>query len=127
VNLLLDTNLLIRSAQGDLPHEAANLIADLNNNLHYSVAALWEISIKHGSGKLQLPVTPWELELGLTANGYQSLDIKSKHVRQLSSLAQIHRDPFDRIMVAQAITEQMLLLTLDQTLAKYGQAVKVIH
>jgi PIN domain nuclease of toxin-antitoxin system len=126
VKLLLDSNIIIRAAQGNVPGEARDLIEDPDNEPNYSVAALWEITIKHGSGKLALPVAPWELELGLNAAGYRALDIKARHVNQLAHLPQILRDLFDRIMVAQAISEKMLLVTTDELLAGYGPAVKLV-
>jgi PIN domain nuclease of toxin-antitoxin system len=126
MRLLLDSNILIRSAQGSVPAGAVPLILDPTNQPYYSVAALWEIAIKHNSGKLALPVSPWALEAGLAESGYKALDIKAAHVRELSNIKSLHKDPFDRIMVAQAITERMLLLTTDALLGGYGPAVQVV-
>ncbi|MDR2565465.1 MAG: type II toxin-antitoxin system VapC family toxin [Bifidobacteriaceae bacterium] len=126
MRLLLDSNVLIRSAQGSTPTEAARLVADPDNQPYYSAAALWEITIKVDSGKLALPVSPWELEVGLSSAGYKALDIKVPHVRQLSNLKDLHKDPFDRIMVAQAIVERMTFLTTDALLGRYSPLVKLV-
>ncbi|MDR1796160.1 MAG: type II toxin-antitoxin system VapC family toxin [Clostridiales Family XIII bacterium] len=126
MDLLLDTNLLIFSAQGSLPEDAEPLVADEENRLFYSVASFWELSIKYGSGKLALPMEPWLLMEGLKENGYRELPITGDHVYTLGSLADIHRDPFDRIMVAQAVSENLIFLTTDETAAKYGQNVRLL-
>ncbi|MDR0626368.1 MAG: type II toxin-antitoxin system VapC family toxin [Bifidobacteriaceae bacterium] len=126
MKLLLDSSILILSAKGSPPAGATSLIEDRAHQLYFSVAALWEITIKYGSGKLKLPVTPWELQAGLLESGYLNLNITAPHVNQLPALREIHRDPFDRIMVAQAIVEGMLLVTTDATLSGYGDMVKQV-
>jgi PIN domain nuclease of toxin-antitoxin system len=127
MKLLLDSNILIYAAQGKLSKEIAELITHENNRLFYSVASYWEVTIKYKSGKLALPVGPWVLFDGLLDNGYREVALEGRHVYTLGSLADIHKDPFDRIMVAQAITEDMLFLTTDELLGGYGQNVKVVR
>jgi PIN domain nuclease of toxin-antitoxin system len=127
MKLLLDSNILIYAAQGKLSKEIAALLVNEKNRLFYSVAAYWEVTIKYKSGKLALPVEPWVLFEGLRDNDYREVALEGRHIYTLGSLADIHKDPFDRIMVAQAITEGMLFLTTDELLGGYGQNVRVVR
>jgi len=127
MDLLLDSNILILAAQGALPAAAAHFVEDDDNRLFYSAAAYWEISIKYQSGKLPLPIEPWRLFDALRHSGYREVAIEGRHIYTLGSLAELHKDPFDRIMVAQAIRENMLFLTTDEALAGYGANVRVVR
>jgi PIN domain nuclease of toxin-antitoxin system len=126
VKLLLDTNILIFSAKDDLGDKALRMINDVDNRLYYSVAALWEMAIKCESGKLKLPIPLWALEQELNSNGYQVREINAKHVNALAGLKAIHRDPFDRIMIAQAIVDEMAFLTTDELLLGYSPRVLLV-
>ena len=126
MKLLLDTHLLLWAAgePNRLPKEARNLINDPDNELFFSAASLWEVSIKRGLGRKDFKADPRLLRRGLLDNGYAEVPIRSDHVVVLDSLPPIHKDPFDRILVAQAVAEGIELLTTDSQLAKYRGPVR---
>jgi PIN domain nuclease of toxin-antitoxin system len=121
VKLLLDTHLLLWAAGNPsrLSSGARNLINDADNELLFSAASLWEISIKRGLGRTDFKVDPRLLRRGLLDNGYGELPIISDHVVAIDVLPPIHKDPFDRILVSQAIVEGVTLLTTDSLLVRY--------
>ncbi len=126
MKLLLDTHLLLWAAgePSRLSKEARNLINDPQNELLFSAASLWEVSIKRGLGRKDFNADPRLLRRGLLDNGYGELPIHSDHVVALDSLPAIHKDPFDRILVAQAVAEGVALLTTDSQLAQYRGPVR---
>jgi PIN domain nuclease of toxin-antitoxin system len=126
MKLLLDTHLLLWAAgsPGQLPAAARLLLEDPHNELLFSAASLWEIVIKHGLGRSDFQVDARVLRRGLLDNDYQELAITSEHTVSLASLPPIHKDPFDRILVAQATVEGILLLTTDPVLAQYPGPVR---
>ena len=126
MKLLLDTHLLLWAAgePSRLSKEARNLINDPHNELLFSAASLWEVSIKRGLGRKDFKADPRSLRRGLLDNGYGELPIHSDHVVVLDTLPAIHKDPFDRILVAQAVAEGIELLTTDSQLVQYGGAVR---
>jgi PIN domain nuclease of toxin-antitoxin system len=128
VNLLLDTHLLLWAAGAPdrLPAVARDLIEDPDNILIFSVASLWEIAIKRGLGRDDFRVDPRLLRRGLIDNGYAELAITSEHVVAVDSLPPLHRDPFDRLLIAQATTEGVTLLTSDKALAAYPGPIRVV-
>lgn len=103
-----------------LSPEAKDLITLTSNDLIFSAASLWEVAIKTGLGRPDFDVDPALLRRGLVENGYTELAISSTHAIATSSLASIHKDPVDRILIAQAITEGVELLTSDPIVARYG-------
>ncbi len=119
--LLLDTHLLLWAAgQPDrLSQEARRMIAAPRNELCFSAASLWEITIKRGLGRPDFRVDPNLLRRGLVENGYAELPITSDHAMATAHLPPIHKDPFDRVLVAQAESEGALLLTTDEIVARY--------
>ncbi len=121
MNLLLDTHLLLWAASlpERLPEEARALIEDAENRLFFSAASIWEVTIKNGLGKPAFQIDPHLFRRGLVENGYEELPIISSHTLAISHLPPIHRDPFDRILVAQAEYEGILLLTSDDMVAGY--------
>lgn len=121
MKFLLDTNLLLWAAGNPnrLSSAARNLIKDTENELLFSVASLWEISIKLALGRGDFRVDPRLLRRGLLDNGYCELPIISDHVVAIDMLPLIHKDPFDRILVSQAIVEGVTLLTTDSLLMRY--------
>lgn len=119
MRLLLDTHALIW-ALGDpakLSPKSRSAIEDPANEIFVSAASLWEIAIKAGDGKLQVPD---DLERAIFAVGFQPLEIRFPHVRRLRSLPLHHRDPFDRILVAQAQHEDLAVVTRDGRIPTYG-------
>ena len=121
MKLLLDTHLLLWAA-GE-PHrlssEARQLIENPEHELFFSAASLWEVAIKRGLGRDDFRVDPRLLRRGLMDNGYSELVIDSAHAVAVDGLPSIHKDPFDRILVAQAWTEGITLLTADPLVAQY--------
>jgi PIN domain nuclease of toxin-antitoxin system len=102
------------------------MIADSENILLFSVASIWEISIKHAKGLESFharPSTVWE---GLLENGYAELAVLGKHAIAAGNLPPIHKDPFDRILIAQAMVEGIILLTADPVIAQYQGPIRKI-
>ncbi|MCK0164340.1 type II toxin-antitoxin system VapC family toxin [Marinobacter sp. S6332] len=126
MNLLLDTHVLLWAATGhrSLSAEAVGLISDHANTLYFSAASLWEVVIKNNLGRQDFQVSPSILRRGLMDNGYLELPITSRHTLAVSYLPDIHKDPFDRILVAQAESEGFLLLTADELVARYQGSVR---
>lgn len=127
MKLLLDTHLLLWAAGHPqrLPADARVLIETAENELFFSVASLWEIVIKRGLGREDFKVDARLLRRGLLDNGYSELPIASEHVVAIEGLPPIHKDPFDRILLAQAQVEGITLLTADPTLAQYPGPVRL--
>lgn len=121
MKLLLDTHLLLRAAAEPdrLPPAALAEIENPLNELLFSSASLWEIAIKRGLGRDDFQVDPRLLRRGLFDNGYHELPITSEHAVTVDGLPAVHKDPFDRILVAQAIVEGITLLTMDDLVACY--------
>ncbi|MFZ0794619.1 MAG: type II toxin-antitoxin system VapC family toxin [Candidatus Korobacteraceae bacterium] len=126
MRLLLDTHLLLWAAGEPkrLSASARRLINDLENQLLFSAASLWEIAIKSGLGRKDFQADARLLRRGLLDNGYSELPITSHHVVGTESLPPIHKDPFDRVLVAQATVEGVTLLTGDPTVARYPGPVR---
>ena len=119
MKLLLDTHILLWSAIDKLPVGAAEYILDESNTLYFSLASIWEIVIKRGLNRPDFYVDPYMLYNGLLDNGYEELPITSSHVLAIGTLPDIHKDPFDRLLLAQAITEKIHLLTSDTQMTQY--------
>lgn len=124
--LLLDTRLLLWAAGEPqrLSAKARTLLLDPSNQLVFSSASLWEISIKSGLERSDFNVDPRRLWRMLLVNGYRELPVTSEHTIEVNDLPPLHKDPFDRILVAQARVEGLTLLTVDKAVAKYGDGVK---
>jgi PIN domain nuclease of toxin-antitoxin system len=128
MKLLLDTHLLLWAA-GDpdrLSREARLLLNDPDNLLLFSAASLWEITIKRGLGRDDFQVDPRLLRRGLLDNGYEELPITGAHSVGIDGLPAIHKDPFDRLLVAQSMFEGILLLTSDTLVAQYPGPVRLV-
>lgn len=125
MNLLLDTHLLLwASGQPEkLSAPARTLLLDPNNQLLFSAASLWEIVIKSALGRADFRVDARRLWRMPLANGYRELAVSAEHCLAVHGLPLLHRDPFDRILVAQARAEGLTLLTVDSLVADYGEAV----
>jgi PIN domain nuclease of toxin-antitoxin system len=121
MRLLLDTHLLLWAAGSPerLPPAARELLDDPQNVPVFSSASLWEVAIKRGLGRSDFRVDARVLRRGLLDNGYDELPITGEHAVALDSLPLIHRDPFDRILVAQSMVEGITLLTSDPLVARY--------
>jgi len=128
VKLLPDTHLLLWALGS--PHRlskgARGLIADPENELYFSVASIWEIVIKSMKGYADYQFDPRIIRRTLLDNGYIELPIDSNHAISLLTLPPIHKDPFDRLLIAQATVEGILLLTIDKQVARYPGPIRKV-
>ncbi len=121
---LLDTHLLLwaLSAPAKLSRRARQRIE--SSEVFASAASIWEISIKCALGKLE--ADPAEILAGIEPAGFNHLSIVGEHAAEVVRLPSIHKDPFDRLLIAQARVEPMVLLTDDETLGGYGDFVEIV-
>src|SRR5882672_10522845 len=128
MRLLLDTHLLLWAAgmPDRLSAAARRLLRDPENDLMFSAASLWEVAIKRGLGRRDFAVDARELRQGLLENGYGELAVAGPHAVAIDSLPSLHRDPFDRLLVAQAIIEGITLLTADEQVAQYPGPIRKV-
>lgn len=128
MKLLLDTHLLLWAAGEPecLSQDARDLIDCADNDLFFSVASLWEIVIKRGLDRSDFQVDARLLRRALLDNGYSELVITSEHAIAIDSLSLLHKDPFDRILIAQAIVEGITLLTVDAKVSQYPAPVRKV-
>lgn len=121
MRLLLDTHVVLWAA--GVPHRRSSLVRDLIDNPanqpYFSSASIWEIAIKNPLGRGGRLPNPHTLLRGLTDHDYTELPVTSVHAATVANLPLIHRDPFDRILIAQAQVEGITLLTSDATVARY--------
>ena len=127
-HVLLDTQLLLWAAAGDeqLPDAIVTRLEDEETQPLFSAATLWETVIKAGLGRKDFTVDASMLRRGLLDNGYQELPITSAHTLGVGKLPNLHRDPFDRILAAQANEEGVELLTTNKTLAAYPGPITLV-
>lgn len=125
MKLLLDTHILLWAANDPqrLSETTRTLLLEPANILYFSAVSLWEIVIKRGLGRSDFIVDPHRLRRLLLANGYTELAVNSEHVLQVDRLPPLHKDPFDRLLIAQAQTEALLLVTVDRMVVQYQDAV----
>ena len=128
MTLLLDTQILLWAVnQPDrLPAAARTLLMNPENDLLFSPASLWEIAIKNTARRDDFQVDPRVLRRGLLENGYAELPITSEHAIGIDALPTLHKDPFDRLLLSQALCEGVTLLTSDTQLAKYRGPVRKV-
>lgn len=128
MKLLLDTPLLLWAAGAPdrLSAVARSLIEESENDLFFSAAGLWEIAIKRNLGRNDFHVDARVLRRSLLDNGYRELPITSEHAVAVDTLPPIHKDPIDRILVAQATVEGITLLTSDSVVAQYPGPVRLV-
>jgi PIN domain nuclease of toxin-antitoxin system len=122
MNLLVDTHILLWWLADDagLPRKVRLLLLDTENLVYVSSATMWEIAIKRSIGKLEIPATYRD---DIVNEGFKELSITWEHARRTAELPPIHRDPFDRMLIAQALSEKLVLVTTDETIGKYEVAV----
>jgi PIN domain nuclease of toxin-antitoxin system len=128
MKLLLDTQLVLWAAgqPEKLSPAARALLEAPDNELLFSAASMWEIAIKNSLGRDDFEVEPRVLRRGLLDNGYGELPITSQHAVSIDSLPPLHRDPFDRLLVAQAHSEGITLLTADAQVAQYPGPIRKV-
>jgi PIN domain nuclease of toxin-antitoxin system len=128
VKLLPDAHLLMWAfdAPGILPRTAAELMDDDRNELFFSPVSIWETTIKSALQKKDFNVDARALRRGLLSNGYIELPITSEHAIAVYNLPPIHKDPFDRLLIAQATVEGITLLTADAKIARYPGPIRKV-
>ena len=128
MKLLLDTHLLLWAAgqAGRLSTVALKLINDDGNQLLFSTASLWEVATKSNLGRDDCRIETRLLRRGLIDNGYTELAISSEHAVSIDLLQALHKDPFDRILVSQAMIEGITLLTTDPQVAQYPGPIRLV-
>jgi len=128
VRLLLDTHLLLWAAADSsrLPSAARALLEDAGNDAYYSAASIWEIAIKISLGRRDFRVDIEDLQEALPKMGLTELPVSAAHAAGVTKLPPIHRDPFDRMLVAQSIAEPLTLLTNDALLTRYWDGVRIV-
>ena len=119
MRLLVDTHLLLWAAGNTLPEAVSSYFSD-DNELFFSSASIWEVVIKRGLNRRDFQINPNDLYCGLVNNGYNELQISSHHTLLVAHLPPYHKDPFDRILIAQAMAEGLTLLSSDKTLSHYS-------
>ena len=125
---LLDTHLLLWAAYSPerLSRRASQLLQQRDTQLMFSLASIWEVAIKASLRRADFTADPIVLQHALIGEGYAELPISAAHIAQVAKLPWLHRDPFDRMLVAQAAAEGMTLLTADAALKRYGRFVRAV-
>lgn len=128
MKLLLDTQLLLWAAIAPerLSARAKREINDPENQLLFSAASLWEIAIKSSLGRADFSIEPRVLRRAMLDNGYAELSVNSEHAVNIDTLPPLHKDPFDRLLLSQALVEGITLLTADAQLARYKGPVRKV-
>jgi PIN domain nuclease of toxin-antitoxin system len=128
VRILLDTHIALWAITDSpqMPRPARDLVADPANDIVVSAASVWEIAIKHGLGRGSMPVSGADALSYFREAGYRLLTVSAEQAAFAETLPPIHSDPFDRILVAQALCEPMRLLTHDRTIARYSDSVILV-
>ena len=133
MKLLLDTQLLLWTGVAEeltfhrSPSvEAIALIDNNQNELYFSAVSVWEVAIKFALGKPGFRMNPHGFRRALLERGYHELAITSEHAARVGNLPNHHKDPFDRLLIAQAVVEEVTLLTVDEAMARYGPPVRQV-
>lgn len=131
MRILLDTHIALWAIVGDprLPKVAADLIAEPVNSVAVSAASVWEITIKHALGHgrpTDMPVSGPQALAFFRSAGFELLAISAEHAAAVQSLPDLHRDPFDRLIVAQALHEPMRLITRDEQVGAYSDMILLV-
>ncbi|MBI2181571.1 MAG: type II toxin-antitoxin system VapC family toxin [Deltaproteobacteria bacterium] len=128
MRLLLDTHLLLWAAASSarLPREARELLQDDSNDVYYSAASIWEIAIKSSLRRKDFRIDLTRLLGILPEMGLIELPVRAPHAARVAELPLIHRDPFDRLLIAQSVTEPLTLLTNDTLLDRYRVGARIV-
>ena len=128
MNLLLDTHVALWAITDSpkLPKKAREMIESPKSSVWISAATVWEIAIKHSLGRGDMPVSSQDALRYFRESGYRFLPVEPEHAAAVEDLAAHHADPFDRILVAQALTEPMRLITHDPVVASYSDTITEI-
>lgn len=126
---LVDTQLLLWNAEGSrrMPARVGRLFRDGRHEFFASVASIWEVAIKSGKGRGRLNLKATDLRENLAENGFEELPVTGAHAMAIDRLPMLHGDPFDRLIVAQALVEPLVLITTDVRLGAYPGTIEVIE
>ena len=129
MRILVDTHVLIWSQMqvGSLSERARALLEDVENDVLFSAASIWEIAIKTQLKRIEFLVAPERIAAAAVAGGFVELAVRANAAARVARLPLYHRDPFDRLLMAQAIEEPAHLLTADSMLAQYSDLVTLIE
>jgi PIN domain nuclease of toxin-antitoxin system len=129
MNLLLDTHIVLWASadRSNLPKEAIPLLDNGANSLWVSAVTFWEVAIKRSLNKPDFRIDVAPLRAGLLRSGHFELSVDGTHAVELAKLPMYHTDPFDRLLVAQAKAEGMILITSDRHLSQYGENILVVE
>lgn len=128
MRILLDTHILLWAVTADaaLGKQAKKLLLDAENQIYVSAASMWEVAIKHRKNPSVMPIAPEVLIDACMESGFNWLDVSAHHASATAALPLLHNDPFDRLLIAQAMQEPMRLLTRDQQIAAYSELVQLV-
>jgi PIN domain nuclease of toxin-antitoxin system len=128
MRILLDTHLLLwaMAASRKLPRAVKSQLLDPGTEVYYSAASVWEIAIKRGLRRAQFRIDVDALLNALRESGFLELPVTAMHAAGVARLPPIHKDPFDRLLVAQSMAEPMTLLTNDKLVAEYWDGAKLV-
>ena len=128
MRVLVDTHLLLWAVASSrqLPKGARALILDTANEVYYSAASVWEVAIKSALRRRDFKADPTALVRALGQSGFSELPVTAAHAARVAGLPAIHRDPFDRLLVAQSLAEPMTLLTNDAVMLGYSPLVQLV-
>ncbi len=128
MRLLLDTHIALWAVTDDprLSQEARSFLLDERSDLYVSSASVWEIAIKHRLARGDMPVSSERASALFRASGYRELPVSDRHAVATEALLGDHSDPFDRLLLAQASTEPMILVTRDRKLAGFSSLVRIV-
>ncbi len=128
MRILVDTHLLLWAVASSrrLPKAARSVILDAANEVFFSAASVWEIAIKNALRRTDFTASPTVLVRALAQSGFSELPVTAAHAARVAGLPAVHRDPFDRLLVAQSLVEPMTLLTNDAILVGYGPLVQLV-
>lgn len=128
MRILLDTHIILWAVTDSpkLPEAAREMIQNERNRIYFSSASIWEVAIKRSMSPAQMPVSSRDLLRYVEQSGYEELPVSAEHAVAVEALPPILKDPFDRILAAQAGSEPMRLLTHDQLLSTYGDPVFLV-
>jgi PIN domain nuclease of toxin-antitoxin system len=129
LTLLIDTHLLLWAAgePEKLSRGVRRLLEDRGNELMFSAASIWEVAIKNNLGRTDFHANAQVLRRGLVNHDYDELAIASEHAIVAADLPPLHKDPFDRILIAQAIVEGMTLITSDSQIGQYPGPIRLVR
>jgi PIN domain nuclease of toxin-antitoxin system len=129
MRILLDTHILLWAVgmSARLPKAVRKTLEDPENEVFYSAASLWEIAIKSGLGRRDFQIDPGQILEVMPETGFLELPVRARHAAEVVRLPPLHKDPFDRILVAQSRVEPMILLTNDGFLVRYSDGVRLVQ